>query len=141
MRMSCNQRVTSFKRIKSDRLLGLNIVFGSACVETPARCLLEEVDGRVHIRLHPDDVEHPIPGIPYKLLMLEPGDGSVTKASLLARDSLDPHAPQSDFPIAWSVFVCEHHQHLPANPMFQDNLLNILLYGVRQATGENKPAQ
>jgi hypothetical protein len=68
--------------------------------------------------------------------MLEPGDGSVTKASLLARDSLDPLAARSDFPIAWSMFVCEPHQNLPANPTFRDNLLNILLYGVQQATGK-----
>jgi len=67
--------------------------------------------------------------------MLEPGDGSVTKASLLARDSLEPSAARSDFPIAWSVFVCEPHQNLSANATFRDNLLNTLLYGVRQSTG------
>ncbi len=114
------------------------IVFGSACFETPARCLLEEVDGQIHVRLHPREIRHPLPGVPYRSLMLEPGDGSVTKASLLARDSLEPSTARSDFPIAWSTFVCAPHQSLSANPTFRDNLLNILLYGVREATG--KPA-
>ena len=62
--------------------------------------------------------------------MIEPGDSSVTKASLLAMDSLAPDATRGDFPIAWSVFVCERHVNLPANVTFQDNLLNIVLYGV-----------
>jgi hypothetical protein len=106
------------------------IVFGSACLPTPARCLLEEVDGRACVWLHPRNIKHPIDGIPYEELMIEPGDGSVTKASLLAMDSLAPDANRGDFPIAWSVFVCERHVNLPANVTFQDNLLNIVLYGV-----------
>ena len=106
------------------------IVFGSACLPTPARCLLEEVDGRTYVWLHPRNIKHPRDGVPYEELMIEPGDGSVTKASLLAMDSLAPDATRGDFPIAWSVFVCERHVNLPANVTFQDNLLNIVLYGV-----------
>lgn len=131
-------RAARFHRALSRRVLESPtqyIVFGSACFETPARCLLEAVDGQIRIRLHPRDIRNPIPGVPYASLMLEPGDGSVTKASLLARDSLEPSAARSDFPIAWSMFVCEHHQNLPANSTFRDNLLNVLLYGVQQATG------
>lgn len=134
-------RTARFHRALSRRMPGSPtqyIVFGSACVETSARCLLEEVDGQVHIRLNPGDIRNPVPGVPYAALMLEPGDGSVTKASLLARDSLDPQATRGDFPIAWSMFICEHHQNLPANPTFRDNLLNILLYGVQQATGTSR---
>ena len=88
------------------------IVFGSACFATPARCLLEEVDGEVHIRLRPQDIRRPVPGVPYTALMIEPGDGSVTKASLMARDSLDADAACTDFPIAWATFVCERHDEL-----------------------------
>ena len=69
--------------------------------------------------------------------MFEPGDGAVTKASLLARDSLDPNAAGSDSPIAWAVFVCERHDKLPVNTTFRDNLLNIVLYGVRQSSGRS----
>lgn len=106
------------------------IVFGSACLPTPARCLLEEIDGQTYVWLDPRDIKHRVEGVAYEELMLEPGDGTVTKASLLAMDSLDPDATRNDFPIAWSVFVCERHQNLPANATFQDNLLNIVLYGV-----------
>jgi len=132
-------RTARFHRALSRRVIESPtqyIVFGSACFATPARCLVEKVDGQIQVRLHPREIKHPLPGIPYDSLMLEPGDGSVTKASLLARDSLDPYAARSDFPIAWSMFVCEPHQNLPANPTFRDNLLNILLYGVQQATGK-----
>lgn len=132
-------RTARFHRALSRRVIESPtqyIIFGSACFETSARCLLEEVDGQIHVWLHPRDIKHPLPGIPYESLMLEPGDGSVTKASLLARDSLDPYAAHSDFPIAWSMFVCEHHQNLTANATFRDNLLNILLYGVQQTTGK-----
>ena len=107
------------------------ILFGSACFPTAARCLLEEIDGKVHIRLRPEDIRNPLPGVPYASLMVEPGDGSVTKASLMARDSLDPRVARTDFPIAWATFICERHEDLTGSPTFQDNLLNVLLYGVR----------
>jgi hypothetical protein len=107
------------------------IVFGSACFPTPARCLLEEIDGRTYVRLHPQEIRHPRPGVPYAALMVEPGDGSVTKASLLARDGLDPKLARSDFPIASATFVCARHEDLTADPTFQDNLLNVLLCGAR----------
>ena len=62
--------------------------------------------------------------------MLEPGDGTVTKASLLARDSLDPAVPRhkySFFPMEYAFFLCEKHDQLTANINFHDNLLHILL--------------
>ena len=105
------------------------VVFGGDCALTPARCLLEEVDGRVMIRLHPDEVRNRVPGVDYAALMLEPGDGRVTKASLLARDSLAPDSAQPGFfPIAYAVFICRSHAELPSDMTFRDNLLNILLY-------------
>lgn len=105
------------------------IVFGSACFPTAARCLLEEVEGEAHIRLLPKQIRHPRPGVDYEALMIEPGDGSVTKASLLARDSLDRSSAHGDFPVAWATFICERHEELTGAPTFQDNLLNALLYG------------
>ena len=69
-------------------------------------------------------------GIHYEQLMLEPGDGAVTKASLLARTALDPSVPRhrfSDFPLDYAVMFCEDHSKLPGNITFQDNLLHILL--------------
>ena len=53
----------------------------------------------------------------------------MTKASLLARDSLAPDADQPGFfPIAYAVFICAGHAALPSDMTFRDNLLNILLY-------------
>jgi len=64
------------------------------------------------------------------MLMLEPGDGVVTKASLLARDTLDPTIERhrySFFPVRYSFFLCEAHNRLTSNINFQDNLLHALL--------------
>ncbi len=106
------------------------VVFGGDCNLTPARILVEEVDGESVVRLWPKEITHPQPGVDYDMLMLEPGDGVVTKASLLARESLDPTVQRhrySFFPLRYSFFLCEAHNRLTGNINFQDNLLNALL--------------
>ena len=70
------------------------IVFGGNCNNTPARILVEEVKGESKIRLMPKDVQPKIKSIDYNKLMLEPGDGTVTKASLVAKTLLDPSVPR-----------------------------------------------
>lgn len=68
--------------------------------------------------------------VDYDSLMLEPGDGVVTNASLLARQTLDLSIPRhkySFFPLNYSFFLCEHHDQLTGNISFQDNLLHALL--------------
>ncbi len=107
-----------------------HIAFGGDCELTPARVLVEEDKGDSVIRLYPGDLRRPLPGVAYDRLMLEPGDGTVTKASLLARESLDPSVPRhkySFFPLAYAFFLCESHEKLTNNINFQDNLLNVLL--------------
>lgn len=106
------------------------IVFGGDCDLSPARVLAEEVGDDTTLRLWPDEITDPKPGIDYESLMLEPGDGSVTKASLLARTSLDPRQPRhrySYFPLDYTVLLCERHDRLTGNINFQDNLLHVLL--------------
>jgi hypothetical protein len=106
------------------------IVFGGDCTLTPARALVEEQDGDSVLRLYPAEVRDRRPGVDYDALMLEPGDGTVTKASLLARQSLDPGVPRhrwSVFPIDYPVFLCAEHDRLTGHPGFQDNLLHALL--------------
>ena len=106
------------------------IVFGGGCTLTPARVLVEEVEGDSVIRMYPSEVTHPLPGINDDTLLLEPGDGSVTKASLLGRNALDPSVQRHKFihlPIEQSFFLCESHESLTGNLNFQDNLLNTLL--------------
>jgi pimeloyl-ACP methyl ester carboxylesterase len=106
------------------------VLFGGDCHLTPARLLLEKDGQRDVVRLAPGDIAAPRAGVAYDELMLEPGDGRVTKPSLLARETLDPSAPQSEdsfLPIAYPFFLCEHHNVLTSNINFQDNLLNVLL--------------
>ena len=106
------------------------MVFGGGCTLTPARILVEEVDGESIIRMNPSDITQAKAGIDYDALLLEPGDGSVTKASLLGRNALDPSIQRHMFihlPVTQSFFLCELHENLTSNLNFQDNLLNTLL--------------
>lgn len=106
------------------------VVFGGDCELTPARLVVEHNDGRYAVHLRPDDIRRPRAGVDYQRLMLEPGDGVVTKASLLARESLDPRVPRhrwSHFPLSYPLFLCERHGQLSTNVTFQNNLLNFLL--------------
>jgi pimeloyl-ACP methyl ester carboxylesterase len=106
------------------------IVFGGDCLATPAKLLVEEVNGVSEIRLRPDEVKSPVAGVDYDSLMLEPGDGTVTKASLLARGSLDSSVRRHryiDFPLDYPLFLCERHDKMTGNVTFQDNLLHTLL--------------
>jgi hypothetical protein len=106
------------------------VVFGGDCVLTPARIVIERQDGRSLARLLPEQVRYKVPGVDYGRIMLEPGDGAVTKPSLLAREALNPVAPTNEslfFPLAYAFFLCENHDRLTANINFQDNLLNVLL--------------
>ncbi len=111
------------------------VVFGGDCTLTPARVVVEREpstspDGRDLVQLLPSTIQAPEPGVDYSRLMLEPGDGEVTKPSLLARQSLDPTVSRSEdvfFPLAYAFFLCVDHEHLTGNINFQDNLLNVLL--------------
>ena len=106
------------------------VVFGGDCNLTPARLLVEEIEGESVVRLWPKHIKNPVPGIDYERLMMEPGDGTVTKSSLLARQALDPTVPRhrySFFPLKYPFFLCEDHSRLTENINFQDNLLHALL--------------
>lgn len=106
------------------------VVFGGDCHLTPARILVEEVEGSSVIRMKPNEIERPVAGIDYQALLLEPGDTAVTKASLLGRNVLDPSVPRHEysfFPLDHAILLCEKHNALTGNVSFQDNLLNALL--------------
>jgi pimeloyl-ACP methyl ester carboxylesterase len=106
------------------------IVLGGDCELTPARLLVEEEKGDSVVRLYPNEIKRRLPEVPYDRLMLEPGDGRVTKPSLLARESLDPTVPRhkySFFPLDFAFFLCVSHDRLTGNINFQNNLLNVLL--------------
>ena len=106
------------------------IVMGGDCALTPARIVVEEVNGVSEVRLWPKEIKQPVAGVDYDWIMLEPGDGTVTKASLLARESLDPSVPRHQwvsFPLGYPIFLCESHTALTGNITFQDALLHTLL--------------
>ena len=106
------------------------VVFGGDCRRTPARIVVEEIEGTSFVRLWPREILRPVVGIDYDRLMLDPGDGAVTKASLLARTSIDPTVPRhryTDFPLSYSFLLCAPHDGLARNRSFQDNLLDALL--------------
>ncbi len=106
------------------------IMLGGDCHNTPARILVEEVNGISEVRLFPDEVKNKLSEVDYEKLMLEPGDGTVTKASLLARTLLDPSSPRPTFdyfPLDYSIIFCEKHSQLTGNLNLQNNLLHILL--------------
>ena len=106
------------------------IVLGGDCELTPARIVIEEVKGVSEVRLWPNEIKNPVAGVDYDRIMLEPGDGTVTKSSLLARESLDPSIPRHrwvSFPLNYPIFLCESHTALTGNVTFQDALLNTLL--------------
>lgn len=106
------------------------VVFGGSCTQTPARAMLETINGKPELRLHPSEVSRPPHGLNLDQLMLQPGDGTVTKPSLLARDALNPLTPRhaySYFPLAYAFLLCEQHAMLTGNVHFQNNLLDVLL--------------
>ncbi len=106
------------------------IVMGGDCHFTPARIVVEDIGNESHVRLWPREIRHPLPDLDYEALMLEPGDSRVTKASLLARQALDPGVQRhrySHFPLAYPIFLCARHDQLAGNVHFRDNLLHALL--------------
>ena len=106
------------------------VIFGGGCNLTSARIIVEEVNGESMVRMHPNEIIRPVSDVDYDALLLEPGDGSVTKASLLGRNTLDPSVKRHadiHVPIKQSFFLCEAHNSLTGNLNFQDNLLNTLL--------------
>jgi len=106
------------------------IIFGGGCTLTAARIIVEEVKGQSMVRMFPEEITQPVDGVDYDALLLEPGDGSVTKASLLGRNTLDPSVKRHKYihvPIKQSFFLCVSHNSLTGNLNFQDNLLNTLL--------------
>lgn len=104
--------------------------FGGDCSLTEGHAVLETTATGARLAFHPGDVQHKQPKLDYGRLMLEPGDGLVTRASQVARESADPGQPRhafNFFPQSQSFFLCEAHDRLTGNIYFQDNLLYFLL--------------
>lgn len=103
-------------------------VFGGDCSLTPARAVLDRDEFGERLVIRPDQVRARVEGVDYERLLLQPGDGLVTRDSQLGRGlPVMPGRLSAFFPIAQSFFLCEQHDQLSVNPYFQNNLLYFLL--------------
>jgi pimeloyl-ACP methyl ester carboxylesterase len=107
--------------------------FGGDCEPTPGHAIMLE-DGRLLFRPSKAaklDGEDGFAKSGYEALMIEPGDGLVTRSSQTARRPPGVDANDDGFhmlPVqGGSFFLCESHGRLTHNLYFQDNLLYFLL--------------
>lgn len=102
--------------------------FGGDCSMTPARAVLDRGKTGERLVIRPEEVQARVAGVDYGRLLLQPGDGLVTRDSQLGRGlDVAPGMPAGIFPLVQSFFLCEQHDQLSVNPYFQNNLLNFLL--------------
>ena len=106
--------------------------FGGDCEVTPGRAVLVSDANGGRLVFRPGQ----LPGgrnhrkLDFARLMLEPGDGLVTRSSQTARRPPGVDPVRDDFhmlPVRASFFLCESHGRLTHNLHFQDNLLYFLL--------------
>jgi len=102
-------------------------VFGGDCTPTVAHLVVESAGKSVRANERPDTIRNPLPGIDYENLINEPGDGVVTRSSLMGRQRTRSGPLLPELNVAHSIFLCDEHLQLTGNPSFQDNLLYTLL--------------
>lgn len=103
-------------------------VFGGDCTLTPGRAVLDRTEAGERLVVRPEEVQARVEGVDYERLLLQPGDGLVTRDSQLGRGRVPGMGAAYDtFPFAQSFFLCEQHDQLSVNPYFQNNLLYFLL--------------
>lgn len=106
------------------------LLFAGDCVPTPRRLVIEEIGGESFVRVRPEQIRRPVRGIDYERLMFAPGDGSVTRTSMLGLEATNPQIPpheSSSAGLGRAFFVCEKHDVLTGNVNLIDNLLHFLL--------------
>jgi pimeloyl-ACP methyl ester carboxylesterase len=112
-------------------------VFGGDCEETLVAPVLlrDEKRGRWLTLTHPRDFRtsagRRVTRSEATLAMYAPGDGRVTRHSLLAEDLAEGHRKNPLFntglPIVYAVFACDLHGDLQNNKTLQDNALTSLV--------------
>jgi len=106
--------------------------FGSDCIPTlKSAVAVDEKSGR---RIYLDPERHGRDRFGERLsnLLYGPGDGTVLMESLLNLPEIHGSSPappgETGVRLSSAFFVCESHGLLPNNPIFQSNLLYLLLY-------------
>ena len=105
-------------------------VFGGDCEMTSSRAVLVKDDAGSRLVFRPSEARKFNGDLDFERLLLEPGDGLVTRSSQVSRETIDPGRPRHDFnffPITQTFFLCEKHDQLTVNTYFQNNLLYFLL--------------
>ncbi len=106
------------------------LLLGGDCVPTPRRLVFENIGGESLARLRPEQILAPAPGVDYESLMFEPGDGSVTRSSLVSRQDLTREVPkyeQQGLEPQQELFVCAQHDALTSDDRLLDALIEYLL--------------
>jgi hypothetical protein len=106
------------------------LLLGGDCVPTPRRLVFESIGGESVARLRPEQILLPTPGVDYESLMFEPGDGSVTRSSLVSRQDLSREVPryeQEGLEPQREVLVCAQHDELTSDDVLLDALIEYLL--------------
>lgn len=116
---------------------------GGDCRPTQARLVVESGAGGWHARTRPEDLHWPARGVDYPALMLENGDGMVTRASASCTPAW-PVVPRRPPPPAanWAGldFVCASHNQLVAHEDCQRALLRALCADADHPAQLTRPA-
>lgn len=102
-------------------------LFGGDCTPTLSKLVVRDDKGGYEFRERPPRLPQRRTSIDLEALMHEPGDGVVTRSSLLGRLSSEEAAATEPFHAAHSVFLCAPHRTFMADQTFQDNFLYTLL--------------
>ncbi len=104
------------------------LLFGGDCMPTPRRLVIEEIGRDSVARLRPEQLERPVPRVDYESLMYAPGDGSVTRSSLLADHYFESDVQMTELALAeGAMLACEKHDSLTGNGEFLEAMLTYLL--------------
>lgn len=126
------RRAAAFHRALDARPLPASVhtlLLGGDCTPTLRGLVVELEGGHWVVRASPGDVRRPVKGVDLNRLYYGPGDGDVTKSSLLAEVRAGGRTGVGTcLPHALSGFICEKHADLVKSITFRDNLLHFLLY-------------
>jgi len=104
------------------------IIMGGDCKKTLGRLIVEQQDELMLLAGKLNMADDFNTRANRKSILFEPGDGQVSKSSLLGEiHNNTTHETVKTIHIKYPIFVCEDHIRLTQNITFQDNLLHVLL--------------
>lgn len=105
-----------------------HVIMGGDCKKTLSHLVVETKDGRLVLRHSGTHLKDKTKRKQYEQWLYQPGDGQVSKASLLGviHDPVS-HSKTQTANNKYPLFLCQGHIRLTENTTFQDNLLHVLL--------------